>query len=71
MGTLQSQLARYDEEHEFLRWLVLPEEDRARYSIPPSSGGYRWFRSLNVVCLEKARQLRATARVKVRGEHTD
>ena len=57
MVTLKARLARYDEEHEFLRGISLPEEDRAKYSMPPWSGGFRWFRSSNVVCLEKAREL--------------
>jgi hypothetical protein len=52
--------AKQDEEAEdenFLRSLVLPEEDRRRYGIP-WSGGYRWFRSLNVICLEQYRRRR-------------
>ena len=50
--------AKQDEDAEdenFLRRLVLPEEDRARYGIP-WSGGYRWFRSLNVIPLESERR---------------
>jgi hypothetical protein len=41
-----------DEEDEaFLRRLVLPEEDRRRLSpTMPWTGGWRWFRSPNVVC---------------------
>jgi hypothetical protein len=38
--------------------LVLAEEDRARFTITKSSGEFRWFRSPNVICLEKARRFR-------------
>jgi hypothetical protein len=40
---------------EFLRNLTWPEEDRHLYTSAPWSGGYRWFRSPNVICLEKYR----------------
>ena len=38
---------------------TLPEEDRQLY-MPnaPWHGGYRWFRSPNVICLEKCRLLK-------------
>ena len=50
-----------DEEDEaFLRHLVLPEEDRRRlYPTIPWTGGWRWFRSSNVVCLEQWRRRKA------------
>jgi hypothetical protein len=38
------------EDENFLRRVVLPEEDRRRYGVP-WSGGYRWFRSPNVIDL--------------------
>jgi hypothetical protein len=44
----------------FLRELVIPEEDRAKYTSQPWSGEYRWFRSPNVVCLEHYRRRPAT-----------
>jgi hypothetical protein len=48
-----------DEETEaFMRSMVLPEEDRRRYTTAPWQGGYRWFRSANVVCLEHYRRRR-------------
>jgi hypothetical protein len=59
MGILTEQLERYDEEHGLLRQLTIPEEDRPRYSLSGWTGGYRWFRSPNVVCLEKVRRLKA------------
>jgi hypothetical protein len=58
MSTLAEQLARYDEEHALLRELTYPEEDRARYTSAKWSGEYRWFRSVNVVPLEKIRRLK-------------
>jgi hypothetical protein len=57
MGTIQEAIALYDEEHAFARQLVIPEEDRAKYTSATWVGGYRWFRSPNIVCLEKYRLL--------------
>jgi hypothetical protein len=56
-----------EEDEAFLRQLVLPEEDRRR-RFPASvwTGGYRWFRSPNVLCLEKYQHLRAAPQ---RGMH--
>ena len=56
--TLTYHLNRFEAEHEFLRQLVIPEEDRHRYTTTKWAGEYRWFRSANVVCLEKARLVR-------------
>ena len=61
MATLKSQLAQYDEDHELLRQCVIPEEDRAKYTSAKWSGEYRWFRSPNIVCLEKVRRLKAAS----------
>ncbi len=44
-----------DEDEVFLRQLVQPEEDRRRLH-PTWVGGYRWFRSPNVIPIEKYRQ---------------
>jgi hypothetical protein len=53
MGEIADRIKRYDEQHSFLRQYSLPEEDvPVRYR---KASGYRWFRSANVVCLEKAR----------------
>jgi hypothetical protein len=46
------------DEDRFWRKLILPEEDRRLYTSTPWTGGYRWFRSPNVVCLEKYRRLK-------------
>ena len=61
MSTLTDLLARYEAEHAFLRRLTLPQEDRAQYTSAPWAGGYRWFRSSNVVCLEKVRLIKGKA----------
>jgi hypothetical protein len=58
-GTLKDQLDRFDEAHDLLRRLTIPEEDRSQYTSAKWNGEYRWFRSPNVVCLEKIRQLKA------------
>lgn len=39
----------------FLRVLTFPEEDRIQWTTAPWRGGFRWFRSPNVVPLEKWR----------------
>ena len=43
-------------EHDALRQWTFPEEDRRLYTTQPWKGGYRWFRSSNVVPIEQARQ---------------
>jgi hypothetical protein len=50
-------VADEDEEGDeaFLRKLVLPQEDCMRLGVS-WTGGYRWFRSPNVVCLEHYRR---------------
>jgi hypothetical protein len=45
----------YEDEDTFWRKLVLPQEERMRLGIP-WNGGYRWFRSPNVVCLQQWRR---------------
>jgi hypothetical protein len=44
---------RQREEDSFLREWTIPEEDRAKYTTQPWAGEYRWFRSPNVICLER------------------
>jgi hypothetical protein len=48
-----------DNGDEFFRALIFPEEDRALFTTAKWNGGYRWFRSPNVICLEKVRRLKA------------
>ena len=50
---------RYDDQHAFLRQFVVPEEDRHWFTSVKWAGEYRWFRSPNVVCIEKARLVRS------------
>jgi hypothetical protein len=62
-STFTEALTQYEEEHEFARSILLPEEDRRILSPIPWQGSYRWFRSPNVICLEKARRLKALGRI--------
>jgi hypothetical protein len=57
MGVMEELLEQYDREHAFLRSLTWPEEDRDRFTTMPWQGEYRWFRSPNVIPLEKVRRL--------------
>jgi len=52
-------IKHYDGEHAFLRQFVVPEEDRHLFTSLKWAGEYRWFRSPNVVCIEKARLVRS------------
>jgi|RhiMetStandDraft_8_1073273.scaffolds.fasta_scaffold00180_3 hypothetical protein len=60
--TIQEALAEYEAQHEVVRRMSLPVEDKLPFipRIIRDSGGYRWFRSPNVVCLEKYRRLKAS-----------
>jgi hypothetical protein len=63
MSTLPNRVEEDDEE--FLRKLILREEDRRRrYRTMGWVGGYRWFRSENVVDLDRYRD--GTARERIR-----
>ena len=57
---LSEALAQYEAEHAFQRQVLLPVEDRL-WLMPQTKwqGGYRWFRSANVICLEKLRLIKA------------
>jgi hypothetical protein len=63
MGTFAEALARYEDEHQFARQILLPEEDRVAFTSMPWQGGYRWFRSPNVVALEKIHRLKSQGRI--------
>jgi hypothetical protein len=54
-------VADEEEDETFLRGLVLPQEDCMRLGVA-WTGGWRWFRSPNVVCLEQYRQRRAASK---------
>jgi hypothetical protein len=55
-------LAEYEARYTFAREITLPVEDQLRYSFQWPQGqrgeGYRWFKSPNVICLEKVRRLK-------------
>jgi hypothetical protein len=57
--SIAEQLQAYEDEHAFFRQFVVPEEDRHRFTSMKWSGEYRWFRSANIVCLEKVRLIRS------------
>jgi hypothetical protein len=57
--SLMERFAEYEREHQFLRLHTFPEEDRHRYTSATWAGEYRWFRSPNIVCLERVRALLA------------
>ena len=52
-----------DEAEAFIRSITWAEEDRHKFTSAPWRGGFRWFRSPNIVCLEKIRKLKASAQV--------
>jgi hypothetical protein len=46
--------------------LVMPEEDRRRYPSAPSwDGGFRWFRSPNIVDLQQYRSATEKERIRI------
>jgi hypothetical protein len=55
------------EEEKSLRRYIFSEEDRATLTGEKWNGGYRWFRSENVVCIEhyRAAETKQTPRRKV------
>jgi hypothetical protein len=57
---------RDDAGEAFLRGLVVPEEDRHLFTTVPWRGEFRWFRSPNIVPIERARR-----RFRTRGGGTD
>jgi hypothetical protein len=47
-----------EEDEAFLRRLIFPEEDRHLFTTPWRAG-FRWFRSSNIIDLEKVRQIKS------------
>jgi hypothetical protein len=46
-----------DEDDEtFMRRIIFAEEDRHRFTSTPWRGGFRWFRSSNIVPIEQQRR---------------
>jgi len=55
-------LRRYTPQDEsFFRQVVFPEEDRHLFTTAPWHGGFRWFRSANVVPIEHWRRVEVEA----------
>ena len=53
-----------DDNDVFWQKLILPEEDRRRlFPDLTWAGGYRWFRSENVVCIEHFRRRQPVGRL--------
>ena len=68
MKTLnQLRLGTEEDDEAFLRRIIFPEEDRHLFTSTPWRGGYRWFRSENIVCIEhyRAAETKQTPRRKV------
>jgi hypothetical protein len=59
MGDLGVMKRLSTETEAFYRKRILPEEDRATLTGETWTGGYRWFRSENIVCLEHYRAAEA------------
>jgi hypothetical protein len=56
-------LSQKHDDDQFWQKLILPEEDHLRLNPDHVwKGGYRWFRSPNVVPIEQARRKRAQNR---------
>lgn len=56
---------RVKDDDELLRGLILCEEDRRRrYPIMPWVGGYRWFRTENVIDLDRYRDRVTVERIR-------
>jgi hypothetical protein len=52
-----------NEDHSFWQRLILPEEERRR--LRNWDGSYRWFRSANVICLERYRSPAEMVRIRL------
>jgi hypothetical protein len=50
-----------DKEERFWRGMILPEEDQHRFPVVQQRSGYRWFRSANVIPIEKYRRAQSPA----------
>jgi hypothetical protein len=64
MGNQTTTLLVADSDEAFLRHVTFPEEDRHFYTTTPWQGGFRWFRSPNVVPIEQWRQHQKTTQPK-------
>ena len=50
-------VADRENDEAFLRSMTFPEEDRRLFTTAPWKGEFRWFRSPNVVPIERYRRL--------------
>jgi hypothetical protein len=60
--TLEAEKITVDQDAEdeaFLRKIIFPEEDRHLFTSTPWRGGYRWFRSPNVIPIEQWRRAKS------------
>src|SRR5262249_1022636 len=58
MSLVNPKIIWAEEGDQFWRRITFPEEDRPLHTSKPWDGGYRWFRSPNIVCLEQYRRRR-------------
>ena len=62
MNASGRQQVEEDEAEAWLRQHTFAEEDRALFTTAAWNGGYRWFRSPNVVCIEQHQHRRPNDR---------
>jgi hypothetical protein len=46
---------RIEDDEAWWRTFMFPEEDRRLFTSAEWDGGYRWFKSPNVICIERHR----------------
>jgi hypothetical protein len=57
MGNQTADFLEVDEEDEaFLRRVIFCEEDRHKITSAPWTGGFRWFKSPNIIPIEQWRR---------------
>jgi hypothetical protein len=56
MANVKTDWSDLKDDEAFLRTVIFPEEDRRLFTTAPWGGGFRWFRSPNVVPLERYRE---------------
>jgi len=61
MATEAEKLLEDDEDEAFLRKVIFCEEDRFRFTATPWTGGYRWFKSPNIIPIAQWRKHNKTA----------
>jgi hypothetical protein len=56
MANVKTNWSDLKDDEAFLRTVIFPEEDRRLFTTAPWSGGFRWFKSANIVPLEWYRE---------------